>query len=147
MDLLSTMEPHWFWLTVGVLMAAVEIVAPGFFMMWLGAAAVLTGVTTWVVPIGVPAQVGLFAILSVIAVYAARKWLIDNPIESEDPKLNDRGARLVGDIVTVVEAIEDGHGRVKVGDSVWSAKGRDVATGTKVRVTGADGAVLLVEPA
>ena len=139
MDLLSTMEPHWFWLTVGVLMAAVEIVAPGFFMMWLGAAAVLTGVTTWVVPIGVPAQVGLFAILSVIAVYAARKWLIDNPIESEDPKLND--------IVTVVEAIEDGHGRVKVGDSVWSAKGRDVATGTKVRVTGADGAVLLVEPA
>jgi hypothetical protein len=147
MDLLTNMEPHWFWLTVGVLMAAVEIVAPGFFMMWLGAAAILTGVTAWVLPISVPAQVGLFAILSVIAVYAARKWLVDNPIESEDPKLNDRGARLVGDIVTVVEAIEDGHGRVKVGDSVWSAKGRDVAIGTKVRVTGADGAVLLVEPA
>lgn len=147
MDWLTSMEPHWFWLTVGVLMAAAEIVAPGFFLMWLGAAAILTGIVAWVVPIGVPAQVGLFAIMSVIAVYAARKWLVDNPIESEDPKLNDRGARMVGDIVVVVEAIENGRGRVKVGDSVWSAHGSDAAIGSKVRVTGADGAVLLVDPA
>jgi membrane protein implicated in regulation of membrane protease activity len=47
--------------------------------------------------------------------------------------------------VTVVEAITNGHGRVKVGDSVWSARGVDAAIGSRVRVTGADGAVLLVE--
>ena len=146
MDWLTQMDPHWMWLTVGILLAAAEIIAPGFFLMWLGFAALITGVIAWVAPITMPAQVGIFAVLSVIAVYAARKWLVDNPIISDDPKLNDRGARLTGEVVTVVEAIENGRGRVKVGDSVWNARGVDAPSGTKVRVTGSDGADLLVEP-
>ena len=68
-----------------------------------------------------------------------------DPIASEDPNLNNRGARLTGEVVTVVEAIADGRGRVKVGDTEWSARGGDAAAGARVRVTGADGAVLLVE--
>jgi inner membrane protein len=90
-------------------------------------------------------QVAFFAILSVLTVYAGKKFLKDNPIESDDPKLNNRGARLTGEIVTVIEAITDGNGRVRVGDTDWSARGADAAVGAKVRVTGADGAVLLVE--
>ena len=42
MDSLSNMDPNWFWLSAGVLMAAAEIIAPGFFLMWLGVAAILT---------------------------------------------------------------------------------------------------------
>ncbi|MFN5643675.1 MAG: NfeD family protein, partial [Sphingomonadales bacterium] len=61
------------------------------------------------------------------------------------PKLNDRGARLAGEIVTVVQAIEHGRGRVRVGDSEWNARGDDAPVGAHVRVTGAEGAVLLVE--
>lgn len=147
MDLITTMQPHWFWLSAGVLMAAAEIVAPGFFLMWLGVAAIITGVLAWIAPgLAVPAQVGIFAVLSIIAVYAARKWLLDNPITSDDPLLNDRGARLAGEIVTVVDALENGRGRVKVGDTVWTARGPDAAAGAQVRVTGAKGAELLVEP-
>ncbi len=146
MNAIANMDPNWFWLSAGVLMAAAEIVAPGFFLMWLGVAAIITGVVAWIMPdLGVPAQVGLFAILSVIAVYAARKWLVDNPITSDDPLLNDRGGRLAGEVVTVIEAIENGRGRVKVGDSVWIARGADAAEGSTVRVTGAQGAELLVE--
>ena len=54
----------------------------------------------------------LIAILSIALVYSVRKWVQNNPIESSDPKLNDRGARLVGEILTVVEKIENGRGRV-----------------------------------
>jgi hypothetical protein len=143
---LSTLEQHWFWLSLGFILAAVEMIAPGFFLMWLGAAAIIVGVLTWALPISLPLQVALFAILSVFTVYAGKKFLKDNPIESDDPKLNDRGARLTGEIVTVVEAIADGRGRVKVGDTEWNARGADAASGARVRVTGADGAVLLVEP-
>ncbi len=143
---LSTLEQHWVWLSLGFILAAVEMIAPGFFLMWLGAAAIIVGVLTWALPISLPLQVALFAILSVLTVYAGKKFLKDNPIVSDDPKLNDRGARLTGEIVTVVEAIADGRGRVKVGDSEWNARGEDAAAGTRVRVTGADGAVLLVEP-
>jgi inner membrane protein len=71
--------------------------------------------------------------------------LKDNPIVSDDPMLNDRGARLAGEIVTVVQAIQDGSGRVKVGDSEWNARGPDAPVGSRVRVTGAQGAVLDVE--
>jgi len=61
--------------------------------------------------------------------------------------LNDRIARHVGETVEVVTAIRDGNGRVKLGDSVWIAKGPDADVGSRVRVTGADGTCLVVEPA
>jgi inner membrane protein len=144
-DFLSSLAPHWFWLTLGVMLGAAEIAAPGFFLIWLAASAIATGVLTLILPIPIALQAVLFAVLSVVAVYAGRRWFAMNPIETSDPKLNDRGARLTGEIVTVVDAIIDGRGRVKVGDSVWNARGPNAANGTQVRVTGADGSVLLVE--
>jgi hypothetical protein len=62
--------------------------------------------------------------------------------------MNRRGARLVGEIAVVTEAIEPGsNGRVHYGDSDWLARGAQAAVGERVRITGSDGAVLLVEPA
>ncbi len=142
---LDTISTHWFWLSLGLLLGVAEMVAPGFFLMWLGLAALIVGGLDYFLPITVAYQVAMFATLSVLTVFAGKKFLHDHPIETEDAKLNDRGARLTGEIVTVVEAITNGHGRVKVGDSVWSARGVDAAIGSRVRVTGADGAVLLVE--
>jgi membrane protein implicated in regulation of membrane protease activity len=147
MDWINTLAPHWFWLSLGVLLGAAEIIAPGFFLIWLAIAAIVTGLLAWVLPIGISLQVGIFAVLAIVAVYAARRWLIENPIVSDDPMLNHRGDRMVGDVVTVVEAIEAGAGRVKVGDSVWSARGPDAPAGAKVRVTGSDGSMLTVEAA
>lgn len=145
MDWFTSLAPHWVWLTLGAALAAAEVVMPGFFLIWMAAAAVATGVVAATLGIGVPAQIVVFAIFAVASVYAGRRWFASNPIISDDPNLNNRGARLVGEVVTVVEAIADGHGRVKVGDSVWNARGSDAALGTRVRVTGADGSTLLVE--
>ena len=143
---LSTLDQHWFWLSLGLILGAIEMLAPGFFLMWLGLAAIIVGLLSWLVPgMIIPMQVALFAVLSVLTVYAGKRFLKDNPIESDDPALNDKGARLTGEIVTVVEAIENGRGRVRVGDSDWNARGPDAAAGSKVRVTGNAGADLLVE--
>ncbi|MGH6652895.1 MAG: NfeD family protein [Sphingopyxis sp.] len=144
-DWISNMEPHWAWLSIGVLLAAAEIVAPGFFLVWLGAAAIVTGIVAWIVPIGVPIQLAIFAVLAIVALYAGRKWLRDNPITTTDPLLNQRGGRLVGEVLTVTKAIEDGRGRAKVGDGEWPVRGPDTAEGSKVRVVSADGGVLVVE--
>lgn len=142
---LSGIAPHWFWLSAGLLLGVAEMIAPGFFLIWLALAAIATGLAVWAIPMAAVMQVGLFAVLAIASVYAARRWMQDNPIESTDPLLNDRGARLTGEIVTVVEAIDGGTGRVKVGDSVWTARGPDAAIGARVRVTGAAGATLTVE--
>jgi membrane protein implicated in regulation of membrane protease activity len=136
-----------FWLGLGLLLAAAEIALPGFFLIWLGLAAAVTGLVAWVFPIGIAAEVGLFGVLSIGTVYAARRWLVANPIVSDDPLLNDKGGRLVGELVTVVDAIEGGRGRVKLGDSVWNAKGPDAAVSARMRVTGLDGTAVIVEPA
>jgi inner membrane protein len=135
----------WFWLSFGVVMAAIEMIAPGFFLMWLALAAIITGLVTLVLPIGFPLQLTLFAALAIITVYAARRWLLQNPIQSDDPMLNDRAGRMVGEIVTVSVAIENGQGRVTIGDSDWSVKGDDAATGARVRIIGNQGGVLMVE--
>ncbi|MBK6297725.1 MAG: NfeD family protein [Sphingomonadales bacterium] len=147
MDWINGWDADWFWLVAGVVLAIAEILVPGFFMIWLAAAAIATGLIAMLLPIAMPLQILLFAVLAVAAVYAGRRWFALNPIESSDPKLNDRGARLVGETVTVVEAISNGRGRVKVGDGVWIAKGPDAAVGANVRVTGSDGSTLLVEDA
>ena len=90
-------------------------------------------------------QVIDFVFLSLIIAFSAKRFLRDKPIESSDPLMNRRGARLVGETALVVQAIEHGSGRVKLGDSEWIARGPDVAAGERVRISGSEGAILLVE--
>ena len=138
---------HWLWMIAGAVLAIAEMLVPGVFLIWIGAAAALTGIAAFLLPIGVIPQFLIFAAASVAAIYAGRRYLAQNPIVSTDPMLNDKGARLVGSIVTAVEPVDALQGRVKVGDGVWSARGVKAAPGDRLRVTGCDGLVLLVERA
>lgn len=144
-DILTLLEDHWGWLIFAALLGIAEVMIPGVFLIWVAIAAAITGLVALALPIGLPAQLLLFAALSLVAVYAGRRWYVDNPVPSSDPLLNDRSARLIGQNVTVVDPIVGGEGRVKVGDSVWSATGPDAAAGARMRVTGVDGTILRVE--
>lgn len=145
MNLFEGIEMHWLWLGLGLLLAIGEMVIPGVFLIWMAVAALITGFTAWFLPIGVPFQVLMFAGLSLVLAFAGKRWLRQHPVEAADPKMNDRGARSVGEVVVVSQTIETGQGRVKLGDSEWLARGPDAKPGTKMRVVGSDGAVLLVE--
>jgi membrane protein implicated in regulation of membrane protease activity len=145
MQSLNAIDPHWGWFALGLLLAAAEMAIPGVFLIWLAGAALVTGVLSWIVPIGVELQIVIFAALAIVAVYAGRRYLADNPIVSADPMMNDRGAQAVGEVVMVTHAIDGGAGRVKLGDSEWTAKGPDAAPGTRMRVAAHQGTVLVVE--
>lgn len=132
---LMQIPAHWVWMSLGLVLGIAEIIAPGFYLIWIGLAAILTGLIAFT-GMGLVAQFLCFAVLTVLLIVAARRWFKDNPIETTDPLLNDRIARMVGETVTVVEPIEGGSGRVRVGDSVWTAYGADAAIGTKLRITG-----------
>lgn len=140
------LEPHWWWLAVGVVLAMLEILVPGVFLIWIAFAAMLTALATLVFGLALPFQVGVFTLISIAAVLGGRRWYDRHPVESSDPMLNERTQRLIGETVTVVTAIEHGEGRVRVGDSVWNARGPDAAAGARMRVTGADGTCLNVQP-
>ncbi|WP_294133547.1 NfeD family protein [Sphingobium sp.] len=145
MTLTTLLEDHWAWLVLAALLGIAEVMIPGVFLIWIAIAAAITGLTALALPIGLPLQLLIFAALSIAAVWAGRRWYTDHPVASTDPLLNDRTARLIGQTVTVVEAITGGEGRVKVGDSVWSAVGADAEVGARVRVIAAEGTVLRVE--
>lgn len=146
MDWLNGLEAHWVWLTLGVLLAGLEMLVPGVYLIWLAIAAIITGVLTGLLHLTLPVQVIDFVFLALIAVFSARRFLNDSPIVGLDPLMNRRGARMVGETAVVVQAIEHGLGRVHIGDSEWNVRGPDAAVGERVRITGSDGATLLVEP-
>lgn len=145
MEWFEALDAHWHWLAIGLVLAAAEMAIPGVFLIWLAGAALVTGALTWALPLGIATQVVIFAVLAIVSVFTGKRYLAANPIESADPKMNDRGARLVGEMVVVTHAIDGGNGRVKQGDSEWLAKGPDAEPGTRMRVSGHDGVVLLVE--
>ncbi|MFL6857232.1 MAG: NfeD family protein [Allosphingosinicella sp.] len=142
---MNGIEPQWAWLSVAALLAIAELVVPGVFLIWFAIAAAATGLVTLVTGVALPFQIALFALFAIAALYGGRRAYASAPVPTSDPLLNDRAARLKGRMVTVVGAIEHGEGRVRVGDSVWNARGPDCEPGARVRITGVEGTCLLVE--
>ena len=139
-------DPALYWLIAALALGVAELAVPGVFLVFLAVAAAITGVLALAVPgMGLAAQLVSFAVWSGVAVAVGRRWYRDFPVASTDPLLNDRGARLIGQVVRVTEAITDGSGRVRVGDGEWPAAGADAPVGAKVRVVSNRGGVLTVE--
>ncbi|MBX7481587.1 NfeD family protein [Qipengyuania qiaonensis] len=139
-------ETYWIWLIVGLALAALEMVVPGVYLIWLAMAALSVAVLAFVSAPPLALQIIAWVSLSLIFAFSAKRWLRERPIVSSDPLLNNRVGRLVGETALVTQAIESGSGRVKVGDSEWIARGTDTDAGMRVRIIGSRGSELLVEP-
>ncbi|MEO6224879.1 MAG: NfeD family protein [Sphingomicrobium sp.] len=140
------LDPAWLWLIGGVLLLAAEIALPGFFLIFIGVAAIAAGLFTLLFGLGAPAQLALFALYALLAVTASRRFYSHRPGEHDPPGLNDPAARLSGKLAMVVVAVDEHRGRVALGDSEWSARGGPAAVGQRVRITGVEGNCLIVEP-
>src|SRR4051794_34857592 len=138
-------DAAWLWLIGGVVLLIAELIAPGFFLIFIGGAAIATGLFTLLFGLGTVPQLALFALYALLAVMIGRRFYSNRGADSADPLLNDRAGRLVGKVVTVVAAVDEHGGRVRVGDSEWSARGGPAAVGERVRITGIDGNCLKVE--
>jgi hypothetical protein len=93
----------------------------------------------------VTVQIALFAVLSVAAVWASRRYLGGHPIASDRPLLNQRAQTYIGRSFALEQAIVNGRGKLKIGDTLWLASGPDLPAGTSVLVTGEDDGVLIVQ--
>ena len=143
--MLDDIHPGWLWAITGVILLIAEVVAPGFFLVFIGAAAIATGLFAVLFDLGLAAQLGLFAVYSLVFVLVFKRWYGEPAGPAADALLNDRAAQLIGRSVEVVEAVDDHRGRVRVGDSEWSARGGPASPGDRVRVASVDGNCLIVE--
>ncbi|ALK10343.1 NfeD family protein [Blastochloris viridis] len=136
----------WIWFILGLVLLGAEVALPGFFMLWLGVAALATGLIT--LALGLPWQAE-FIVFGVLSVAALVVWLRlakqASEAPADNPFLNRRAAGYVGREFLLEEAIVRGAGRVRIDDSVWRLAGPDLPAGSRVRVTRADGGLLHVE--
>jgi membrane protein implicated in regulation of membrane protease activity len=142
-----TLDAHWWWMIIAVVLGVLELILPGVFLIWLSAAAAITGLVALFFGPPVALQFIIFAALALATTYAGRRWYLAHPVPSSDPMLNERSAQMVGQIVTVAQPITGGSGRVRVGDGEWPATGPDAPVGARMRVTAVDRGTLVVEPA
>ena len=139
----------WLWAAAGLALVAVEMLAPGLFLIWFGIAAAATAVLAFVAGgLGLTVELGFFALVSgaLIALTVYRQGRRHRDESDQAALLNDRAAQLVGRRTTLADPIVGGRGRVFFGDTLWQVTGPDRPAGTAVRVTGARDMVLVVEP-
>ena len=142
--MLDNIDPGWLWAIGGVLLLIAEVIAPGIFLVFIGAAAIATGLFTVLFDLGLAPQIGLFVVYSAVFVMIFKRWYgqADGPAAG---MINEPATRLIGRTVEVVSAVDDHGGRVRVGDSEWSARGGPASPGEHVRVSSIEGNCLIVE--
>ncbi|MGL4439333.1 MAG: NfeD family protein [Bosea sp. (in: a-proteobacteria)] len=136
----------WIWIIAGLLMMGIELLAPGLFFIWLGLAALATGLTVAVFDLGWAPAAMLFTAFAVASVFGGRALMRANGSEPEAAaNLNALSRNLIGQTIRLDDAIQNGKGRIRIGDTVWQAFGEDAAAGDKVRIVRLDGSSLVVE--
>jgi hypothetical protein len=144
----NLLNNYGWWLLALVLIGA-EMVAPGYFMLWIGIAAGVMGLLTFVLPaMSALTQAIVFALLAIAS--CAIYWRFVRPLaehRNDQPLLNRRAAKLVGQRFTIVEPIVNGRGKVRVGDGAWLAEGPDLPAGREVEVVACEGTTLKVRAA
>ena len=148
MEALFMHMEFWHWLTFAVVLIILEMFSPGAFFLWLGIAASCVGIVLFMRPELIwQYQLILFAVLSVASIVSWRWTRAFFPPEvAEVPNLNRRAEQYVGRTFTLIEPIINGLGKIRVDDSTWRVRGKDMPTNSQVRVTGVDGIIFDVEP-
>lgn len=136
---------QWLWLGVSIILFVIELNAPGISFMWLGAAAGLTAIIVWLVPMGWAAQCVLFSILVLISLLAW--WKLFRKENHVDNRLNNPAGRYIGQTHVLVQAIENGRGKIQIGDTQWQVEGDDLPVGSNVKITAAHGMCFKVKAA
>jgi inner membrane protein len=137
----------WHWLGVGIVLLTLEVAIGTFDLLWIAMGAFLTALFALLVPDPAGAQLVFFGVVAVVFVAMGRTLFRGLRRRSTThPNLNDRMTTLIGQRGEAAGAFENGHGRVKIGDTVWQAKADgEIAAGAAIVVDRAEGTLLQVK--
>ena len=136
----------WYWWVIALVLLVIEILAPGFFFLWMSISGFVTGMLVLLIPvISMNVQVLVFSVLSVVTIIFWKIYGKKHPIESDHPLLNRRGDQYVGRVFNLYQPIKNGEGKIKVDDSIWKVHGEDCNINTRVKVIAVRGTVFDVK--
>jgi membrane protein implicated in regulation of membrane protease activity len=130
------------WLAVGFFLLIVEVTSFSFFFIFLGAAALLTALATWLGLLPTMAwQMVFFGVSSLVLLVTLRKWLKNKFNHKETERKGF--VEFVGNPVIVVTDIpSEGEGRISYRGSEWiaiSIDGVSIEKGTPAFIHHMDG--------
>lgn len=140
---------QWHWFGIAAILLIAEVLVSGGFLLWIGISAAVVGILVWIFPheISWGIQMLLFGVGALVSSVLWWAYLRRNPSKTDEPRLNLRNEQYIGRIFALSEAIVNGRGKIRSGDSWWIVQGPDLPVGTRVKVIGVDGIVLKVEKA
>jgi membrane protein implicated in regulation of membrane protease activity len=128
----------WSWMVLGLVLLGIEILVPGVFMLWIGIAAIITGVISlllWEMPFWTwQVQLLVFGVFVIVAIVAGRRIMSSGARQTDEPLLNRRGEQLIGRSATLTEPVVNGQGRMRLDDTTWRISGPDLPSGSRVKV-------------
>lgn len=143
------MFPWPIWAIMAVFIGIAELNAPGAYLIWVALGAAVTAAGEAIFGLSASGQIETFLIACLISctlgnfIYrvAGRDGV------RHGPELNRKDCAMVGETGVVCEAFVNGHGKVRIGDTVWLAEGPDVAVNTPVNVLSVRSSHLVVDSA
>lgn len=143
-EVLQMLGP-WTWWVIGILLAAVEVVAPGAFFLWFAMAAILVGTIALVVDLGWQAELLLFIVFAAVAAFLGRRFYGTVENRSAAGPLNDRLRGQIGRPAILETPLSNGTGHIRLDDTLWRVEGPDLPAGTPVTIVAVDKGRLRVE--
>ena len=144
----------WHWLALALILLSLEMMLGTFDLLWVSIAAGLTSLFAAVAPDSMAGWQGqlIFFAVAATALFITGRTVFRRMRENveEHPTLNKRMAGTVGQRGVVAEDFTGGLGRVKLGDTVWSAQsvdGTNLVSGAAVIVESTEGNSLKVRAA
>jgi hypothetical protein len=143
----------WVWAIGSLITAIAELHCPGCYLIWIAAGGAITALASFAFDLSLSSQLSIFAAsciaTCVCGYFLYKRFAISNlekAFQKNTSPLNQRDLALIGTRGVIAEAIENGHGKVKLGDSVWLAEGPDLKDGTPVVVIHVRGTIVTVSP-
>ncbi|MEL7108241.1 MAG: NfeD family protein [Pseudomonadota bacterium] len=153
-DILTWPPNYWHWLALALVLFSIEMMTGTWDLLWVSIAAALTSVYAALAPAGIAGWEGQLTVFAVttVALFIAGRTIFRKMREDveEHPTLNKRMAGTLGQRGVVADDFTGGLGRVKLGDTVWSAEavdGANLASGAAVIVEATEGNKLKVRAA
>ena len=131
------------WLILGIGLIIIELFLWTVFLLWIGSSAITSGVIYFLFPnISGSMQLLIFAVIAIAATSLAKKYY---PVKTVDEQLHNKAKSHIGKECTI-ESIENGVTKVKIGESLWFAKGSNLSAGQTVKIIDVESSTFIVEP-
>lgn len=140
----------WHWFVLGLVLIALEIVTPTFFLIWFGLGALLTGIVVWLAALGLAAQVLIWSASSLVMMGI---WLryFKNPADTRPGLAKESVLGTTGLVTRAVNEMSQGEimfQRPVMGADRWPIiADAPIEVGKRARVVDVLGQILKVEQA